>query len=129
MIRLKEVVLGWTQKMSLNVRTTRSSYCDQIGVLSCGHFVQVYTMRSYYWNISFCSNMVKSVIYLLFSYQTGYRMWHSRLKIYIPFGCASGNIEWKYCLYIYINILHAFNTVLLYVIQLSDRVYNVTFPA
>jgi hypothetical protein len=37
--------------------------------------------------------MVKSVIYLLFSYQTGYIMWHSRLMIYIPFGCASGNID------------------------------------
>jgi hypothetical protein len=31
--------------------------------------------------------MVKSVIYLLFSYLTGYIMWHSRLMIYIPFGC------------------------------------------
>jgi hypothetical protein len=39
--------------------------------------------------------MVKSVIYLLFSYQTGYIMWHSRLRIYIPFGCASVNIEPK----------------------------------
>jgi hypothetical protein len=28
--------------------------------------------------------MVKSVIFLLFSYQTGYIMWHSRLRIYIP---------------------------------------------
>jgi hypothetical protein len=28
---------------------------------------------------------VKSVIYLLFSYQTGYIMWHSRLKMYISF--------------------------------------------
>jgi hypothetical protein len=27
--------------------------------------------------------MVKSVIYLLFSYQTGCIMWHSRLKVYI----------------------------------------------
>ena len=27
--------------------------------------------------------MVKSVIYLLFSYQTGYIMWHSRLRVYI----------------------------------------------
>jgi hypothetical protein len=39
--------------------------------------------------------MVKSVIYLLFSYQTGYIMRHSRLMIYIPFGCASGNIDPK----------------------------------
>jgi ABC-type phosphate/phosphonate transport system permease subunit len=39
--------------------------------------------------------MVKSVIYLLFSYQTGYIMWHSRRMIYIPFGCASGNIDPK----------------------------------
>ena len=37
----------------------------------------------------------KSVIYLLFSYQTGYIMWHSRLTMYIPFGCASGNIDPK----------------------------------
>ena len=27
--------------------------------------------------------MVKSVIYLLFSYHTGYIMWHSRLRVYI----------------------------------------------
>ena len=38
---------------------------------------------------------VKSVIYLLFSYQTGYIMWHSRLTMYISFGCASGNIDPK----------------------------------
>jgi hypothetical protein len=37
-------------------------------------------------------SMVKSVIYLLFSYQTGYIMWHSRLMIYISFGCTSGNV-------------------------------------
>jgi hypothetical protein len=30
-----------------------------------------------------------------FSYQTGYIMWHSRLMLYIPFGCASGNINPK----------------------------------
>jgi hypothetical protein len=40
--------------------------------------------------------------YMLFSYQTGYIMWHSRLRMYIPFGA------------------------ILYVIQLSGRVYNVT---
>jgi hypothetical protein len=39
--------------------------------------------------------MVNSVIYLLFSYQTGYIMWHSRLMMYIPFGCALGNIDPK----------------------------------
>jgi hypothetical protein len=43
----------------------------------------------------FNEKMVKSVIYLLFSYQTGYIMWHSRLMLYIPFGCASGNIDHK----------------------------------
>ena len=32
----------------------------------------------------FNKKMVKSVIYLLFSYQTGYIMWHYRLMIYIP---------------------------------------------
>jgi hypothetical protein len=31
--------------------------------------------------------------YMLFSYQTGYIMWHSRLMIYIPWGAAEGNIE------------------------------------
>ena len=36
--------------------------------------------------------MVKSIIYMLFSYQTGYIMWHSRLRIYIPWGAAKGNI-------------------------------------
>jgi hypothetical protein len=36
--------------------------------------------------------MVKSVIYLLFSYQTGYIMWHSRLMIYIPFGYKAFNL-------------------------------------
>ena len=30
--------------------------------------------------------------YMLFSYQTGYIMWHSRLRIYIPWGAAEGNI-------------------------------------
>jgi WD40 repeat protein len=30
-------------------------------------------------------------IYMLFSYQTGYIMWHSRLRIYIPWG-AAGNV-------------------------------------
>ena len=40
----------------------------------------------------FNKKMVKSVIYLLFSYQTGYIMWHSRLMIYIPFGCAPQGI-------------------------------------
>jgi hypothetical protein len=34
-------------------------------------------------------------IYLLFSYQTGYIMWHSRLRIYIHFGFTSGNIDHK----------------------------------
>jgi hypothetical protein len=43
----------------------------------------------------FKKTLVKSVIYLLFSYQTGYIMWCSRLRIYIPRGA----------------------------IQLSDRVY------
>jgi hypothetical protein len=33
--------------------------------------------------------------YLLFSYQTGYITWHSRLRIYIPLGGASGNIDPK----------------------------------
>jgi hypothetical protein len=35
--------------------------------------------------VGFCilkKTMVTSVIYLLFSYQTGYIMWHSRLRIY-----------------------------------------------
>jgi hypothetical protein len=43
----------------------------------------------------FNKKMVKSVIVLLFSYQTGYIMWHSRLMLYILFGCASGNIDHK----------------------------------
>jgi hypothetical protein len=38
------------------------------------------------------SNRIK--YYMLFSYQTGYIMWHSRLMIYIPFG-AEGNIYHK----------------------------------
>ena len=33
--------------------------------------------------------------YMLFSYQTGYIMWHSRLRIYIPWGAAEGNIHRK----------------------------------
>ena len=33
--------------------------------------------------------------YMLFSYQTGYIMWHSRLMIYIPQVAAEGNIEHK----------------------------------
>jgi hypothetical protein len=35
---------------------------------------------------------IEGKYYILFSYQTGYTMWHSRLRIYIPWGCASGNI-------------------------------------
>ena len=47
--------------------------------------------------------MVKSVIYLLFSYHTGYTMWHSRLMIYIPFGSyQTGYIMWHSWLMIYI---------------------------
>jgi hypothetical protein len=72
----------------------------------------IYFLRQYYksikWFNMFKSNfkvlflnklfnkkMVKSVIYMLFSYQTVYIMWHSRLMLYIPFGCASGNIDHK----------------------------------
>jgi hypothetical protein len=49
----------------------------------------------YSWMLYLIKTMVKSVIYLLLNYQTGYIMWHSRLMIYIPFGCASGNIDPK----------------------------------
>ena len=35
------------------------------------------------------------IYYMLFSYQTGYIMWHSRLRIYIPWGTAEGNIHHK----------------------------------
>ena len=35
------------------------------------------------------------IYYMLFSYQTGYIMWHSRLRIYIPWGAAEGNIYHK----------------------------------
>jgi hypothetical protein len=48
----------------------------------------------------FNKKMVKFVIYLLFSYQTGYIMWHSRLMIYIPWGAAEGNIDHKPGMYI-----------------------------
>jgi hypothetical protein len=44
---------------------------------------------------SLLKKKVKSVIYLLFSYQTRYIMWHSLLTMYIPFGCTSGNIDPK----------------------------------
>ena len=37
--------------------------------------------------------------YMLFSYQTGYIMWHSRLRIYIPRGAAEGNIAGNVTLY------------------------------
>ena len=38
-----------------------------------------------YNTVGFCikKTMVKSVVYLLFSYQIWYKMWHSRLTIYI----------------------------------------------
>jgi hypothetical protein len=42
---------------------------------------------------------------LLFSYQTGYIMWHSRLMLYIPFG--SGNIDHKPGMSHYISCLIA----------------------
>jgi hypothetical protein len=36
------------------------------------------------------------IYYMLFSYQTGYIMCHSRLRIYIPWGAAAeGNIHRK----------------------------------
>ena len=35
------------------------------------------------------------IYYMLFIYQTGYIMWHSRLMIYIPRGAAEGNIFHK----------------------------------
>jgi hypothetical protein len=37
--------------------------------------------------------VAKSIIYLLFSYQTGYIMWHSRLRIYNPWGAYICNME------------------------------------
>ena len=59
----------------------------------------------FYQNISNLYNQYKSVerkisqknpeYYMLFSYQTGYIMWHSRLRIYIPWGTAEGNIHHK----------------------------------
>ena len=45
--------------------------------------------------------------YMLFSYQTGYIMWHSQLRIYIPWGAAEGNIHHAAVL----SIKTAFNLV------------------
>jgi hypothetical protein len=44
--------------------------------------------------VGFCilkKTVVKSVICLSCSYQTGYIMWHSRIMIYIPWGVYSEN--------------------------------------
>ena len=43
----------------------------------------------------FSKNKMCNIYYMLFSYQTGYIMWHSRLRIYIPWGAAEGNIYHK----------------------------------
>jgi hypothetical protein len=59
----------------------------------------------------FNKKIVKSVIYLLFSYQTGYTDGHL---------CIT-NKELRHHYPVYNGTL--------YVIQLSDRLYNVTFPA
>ena len=40
-------------------------------------------------NIYISTNLSKKRYYMLFSYQTGYIMWHSRLRIYIPW---DGNV-------------------------------------
>ena len=51
------------------------------------------------WSVMFCRPCFNrfwglfSEYYMLFSYQTGYIMWHSRLMIYIPW--AEGNIYHK----------------------------------
>ena len=52
---------------------------------------QVEHIRGHLWHI----------YYMLFSYQTGYIMWHSRLRIYIPWGAAE-YIMWHSRLRIYI---------------------------
>ena len=39
-----------------------------------------------------CVQFYSHDYYMLFSYQTGYIMWHSRLRIYIPWGAAERNI-------------------------------------
>ena len=48
--------------------------------------------------------MVKSVIYLLLSYKTGYIMWHSRLKIYIYKGSIGAR---QMCLHIHTFVWHS----------------------
>jgi hypothetical protein len=76
----------------------------------CSKFYKLYKYNSCIYK----KTMVKSVIYLLFSYQTGYIMWHSRLMIYIPFGCASRNIDPKPGMSHYIPCLIAEYSWMLY---------------
>ena len=41
-----------------------------------------------FWGLKYIPHLF-SEYYMLFSYQTGYIMWHSRLRIYIPWGTSS----------------------------------------
>jgi hypothetical protein len=59
-----------------------------------------------FWGLKYISRLF-SEYYVLFSYQTGYIMWHSRLKIYIPWGAAEGNIYHKLGMSHYIPCLTA----------------------
>jgi hypothetical protein len=62
-------------------------------ILWCTHFLFNLFFEELYMHL-------KYEYYMLFSYQTGYIMWHSRLRVYIPWAaaegnCASGNIYHK----------------------------------
>jgi hypothetical protein len=46
-----------------------------------------------FWGMKYIPRLF-SEYYMLFSYQTGYIMWHSRLRIYIPWGVCFPNICW-----------------------------------
>jgi hypothetical protein len=48
---------------------------------------------------------IMDTYYTLFSYQTGYIMWHFRLRIYIPWGAAEGNIHHKLDILVFIILL------------------------
>jgi hypothetical protein len=71
----------------------KGKYCTKF--LNQYSFICSKFFKLYKYNINISHNKTTGLIYLLFSYQTGYIMWHSRIMLYIPFGCASGNIDPK----------------------------------
>jgi hypothetical protein len=70
-------------------------YLLQVIIYICIYYRSLYIYMYLLQVIIYICIYYRSLYYMLFSYQTGYIMWHSRLMIYIPWGAAEGNIEHK----------------------------------